>query len=172
MLGFASLDIGRSDYVDSNVPLPAPGYDVRLHVNAPADEDYRLNVAVPANQLEREKVLSSEAPPLLCDMTVTTFENGKRVNHVSAKLLSTGTYEWGHTILYGSPPFRMPSGQSIVEIRNEGCANGAVFKGGLASIDQIKRYRFNLGLNFALLSYGLGIFGLVTLALAVIAKRK
>lgn len=172
MLGFVSLDIGRSEYADSTVPLPAPGYDVRLHVNALVDEDYQLNTHIPAHQPDREKVLSSEAPPLLCKITVTTFENGKRVDHTSEKLLSTGTYEWGHTIIYSSAAFRMASGQSMVEIRNDGCANGAVFKGGLASIDQIKRYRSNFGLNIASLSYSLGIFGLVALALAAIAKLK
>lgn len=145
MLGFAWLNfISLTDNSRPTAPLPSPGHSTRLEAGMPSTAPYQLTVEVPGSEEEQDTVLAGAHLSIACDISVSTINGNRSSEIVRSNLSAYGIYGSGTSVLYGSPRFTLPAKRYLFEVRNNGCRNGYIFRGGMASITYAGPIRVNM----------------------------
>lgn len=167
---FVWLDVTTSGRpLFETAPLPAPGITVQLHGYANEAGTYGLRVDLPGDDADFEQILRDKAPPIPCQITVADVSGGKAVQLVSSQLRASSVVYASRIATYGTEWFKLPQGEFSLQIRNEGCANGYAFPGGVAWIRHIAPIRIRPADYIHLLAYGLGLIGVIASLAAVVS---
>lgn len=175
MLGFGWLNfISLTDNSKLTAPLPAPGHVTRLEVGTPSAAPYQLTVEVPGSEADEDAVLAGTHLSIGCDISVSTINGDRSSEMIRSSLSAYGVYGQRISVLYGSPRFTLPAKRYIFEVRNNGCRNGYIFPGGMASITYAGpiRVKMSYGLLVSDLPYALGLIGLGMLIFAAITNLR
>jgi len=147
------------------LPLPPPGLDARMEVYASVEGQHELWVAVAA----RDAAAPNDAGRIDCSIGIYETTGSGSVRLARSTLRSAASYPWGHWVIYRSQDFWLPEGEAIIQVRNEGCAAGSAFQGGMMYLYHPAPVTISLHFLWKVLGYGLGLCSICILAVGFIA---
>jgi hypothetical protein len=165
---FAMSDATRSRPSEfPTLPLPPPGLDARMTVYASVGGLHELWVDVAAGH--EDALALNDAGRIDCIIGIYEVTRSGPVMLARSTLRTAASYRWGHLVSYSSEDFQLPPGEAIIQVRNEGCAAGSAFQGGMMYLHHPAPVTFPLGFLWNVLAYGLGLCSICVLAVGFIA---
>jgi len=154
------------------LPLPPPGRDVRMNVYASVGGRHELWVDVAApDAAGHDAVALNDAGRIDCTIGIYEATRAGPVRLARSTLRIAADYSWGHLVIYRSEDFPLPRGEAIIQVRNEGCAAGSAFQGGMMYLHHPAPVTFSLRFLWNILGYGLGLFSICILTVGFISVR-
>ena len=151
------------------LPLPPPGLDARMNVYASVGGPHELWVDVAA--AHDDTLTLNDAGRIDCIIGIYEATRSGPVRLARSTLRAAASYAWGHLVSYSSADFQLPPGEAVIQVRNEGCAAGSVFQGGMMYLHHPAPVTFPLSLLWNVLAYGLGLCSICVLAMGFIAAH-
>ena len=149
------------------LPLPPPGLDARMNAYVSVEGQHELWVDVAA----RDAAAASDAGRIDCAIGIYEATSSGPVRLAHSTLRMAASHAWGHLVSYSSADFWLPQGEGIIQVRNEGCAAGSSFQGGMMYLHHPAPVTVSLHFLWKALGYGLGLCSICILAVGFIAGQ-
>jgi hypothetical protein len=166
---FAMSDVTRprpSEF--PSLPLPPPGLDARMNAYASVGGQHELWVDVAAHD---DTLTLDDAGRIDCMIGIYEATGTGPVRLARSTLRTAASYPWGHLAIYSSADFQLPAGDAIIQVRNEGCAAGSAFQGGMMYLHHPAPVTVSPGFLWDVLAYGLGLCSICVLAVGFVVDH-
>jgi hypothetical protein len=152
-----------------SLPLPAPGLDAWMNTYASVGGKHELWVDVAVRDADSA---FNVGEPIKCLIGVYQLTKSGPIRLAHSTLRVAATYPWGHLVSYSSEAFQLAPGETTIQVRNEGCAAGSAFQGGMMYLYHPSPVTFSLRFLWKLLGYALGLCSMSILAYGYAAARR